>query len=167
MMFVSGEYRAPTCGGLADSISRVNLTKYIRSLSVEVLAQTVHIIVLVHGYRNLRHLTKTTKANAAPEHHALSGSAIVIQSTVSIARGFPSTQIPAHHTFQWTSGTHRWKWQWPMIVHCPLLNHLDQHTLVLDWCRTRRPFRTGSVIVGKKPPSLSVTILAIFSGDKL
>ena len=36
-----------------------------------VLAQDVHIIALVQGYRNLHQVTKTTKANEAPEHNAL------------------------------------------------------------------------------------------------
>ena len=158
-----------TYGRLADSISRVNLTKYIISLSVEVLAQNVHIIVLVHGYRNLRQLTKTTKANAA-QTITLCLEALLSYKVqwVSLV-GFSPHKYPpitlSNGRPELIAGNGLA--QWPMIVHCPLLNHLDQHTLVLDWCRIKRPFRTGSVIVWKKPPSLSMTILAIFSGDKL
>ena len=57
--------RRTACGGWAELVSRLRSTKYILSWSRKVLNQYVHIIVQVHGYRNLHWVPKTTKANAA------------------------------------------------------------------------------------------------------
>ena len=69
---------AAECGGLADTIFRLSLTKYTLSWSEGLLAQDFHIIGLVYYYGILHQMTKMIKANAAPEQNALSGSTIAI-----------------------------------------------------------------------------------------
>ena len=152
MMFISVEFRGggggAACGGWADFfIARLSSTKYILSWSGELLNQDIHIIVLVHGYRNLQQVPKTTKANAAPKHNALSGSVISIQSAAGLGSPdkHPPITLSNGHPEIITEDDPA---QWPMIVHCPVLNHLDQRTPVLGWCRTRMSSRTGSILVG-------------------
>ena len=50
------------CGGLADSTSRLSLTKYILSWSEEVLTEDFDILLLVHGYRNLHQVINRPKS---------------------------------------------------------------------------------------------------------
>ena len=63
---------ATACGEITYSISTPQSFYQDRCIVTrELLAQDVHIIALVYGYRNLHQVTKTTKANVAPEHNAL------------------------------------------------------------------------------------------------
>ena len=135
---------------VVDSISRMSWTKYILSWSEGVLTQNVHIIAQVHGYMNLHQLTKMTKASAAPEHNALSGSVIATQSTagwVSLV-GIPPDKHPPITLYNGHLEliAEEDLAQWLLNVHCPVLNHLDERTPILGWCRTRRPSRTGLVL---------------------
>ena len=150
-MFISGEYGGTAFGGLAGLISRLSLTKYILSWREEVLAQDVHISVLVHGYKNLQQVTKTTKAYAAPEHNPLPRSRYchTKYSRVSITHVLPPDKYPPitlsyGHPKPIAEDDLA---QWPMIIQCPVLNHLDQRTPVIGWCRPRRPSRTRLVFV--------------------
>ena len=150
--------------GLADSISRRSLTKYILSWSKEVLTQDVHTIVLVHSYSNIRQVTKTTKANATPEHNPLSGSAIAIQGTAGWAPllCFPPDKYPP---IKLINGHPELIAEYdlvqrPVIVQCPVLNHRDQRTPVLGRCRTRRLSRSGRSLlkpISRKRPMTSPT----------
>ena len=133
---------ATACGWLADSTSRLSLTKCILSWNEEMLVQDVHIIV------------QTTKAHASSGHKAPPGGTIALHSTAGWVPlvGFPADKYPpiTLSSGQPELSAEDHLAQWSMVGHCPVLNHLDQRTPVLDWWPTRRPSRMGSVLVGAR-----------------